>query len=427
MTEDQPRNGAGQFTSAEPLTGREAELAAHGYYPKQDPAPDQPEAIGSDDESLRALASESAPTDLSFEAALLNPEIMDEALNSRLSGHDPAEALTIEQAAAEYQEAKSEIASYSESAALDQIAAEIDQARLKAVKDSPELADLYDMDKERLAKVDAAEQAKDQPVQAEPAEAVEPKPSAEAKVDGLDPEVERALKHPQVRQAIEQEYSRAYAVAQSYDAALATANQFAQATLAEQLPELKQLPISQWEAALTVLAQHAPARVQGALGALQRVVEASQAQSQWNAQKAEHQKQQFATWAKAQDDQFEALIKNDNFDRREVSTAIIEYAREMGIDHETLLHGMQTNPAMRHAGFQRMMVDAARYRQLTKNPPRPTKSLPPVNKPGIAGGAKEASNSSQIAALTKQLASATGDKAVELATKLYQLESKGRR
>jgi hypothetical protein len=154
-------------------------------------------------------------------------------------------------------------------------------------------------------------------------------------------------------------------------------------------------------------------------------VEASQAQSQWNAQKAEHQKQQFDAWAKQQDDQFETLIKGDKADRREVSNAVIQYAQELGIDSKTLLTEMQTNPALRHSAFQKMLYDAAKYNLLTKNPPRPTKSPAPVNRPGVAGGAKEASNSGKIAALTKALSSATGDRAVELATELY-LQSRGR-
>jgi len=58
--------------------------------------------------------------------------------------------------------------------------------------------------------------------------------------------------------------------------------------------------------------------------------------------------------------------------------------------------------AFRDFRIQQMILDATRYRQLVKNKPQPSRSLPPVQRPGVARG-PEAASQSQIQALDQQL------------------------
>ena len=114
-------------------------------------------------------------------------------------------------------------------------------------------------------------------------------------MDGLDAETRRALKIPQVREALESEFTKIDETRSQYTAALTNAQQFAQAAFFEAVPELSGLPLDQVERGLEMLAQVDPPRFQVAINHLNRVGQIHQAQQQ----AAQHQSQIAASAVRA--------------------------------------------------------------------------------------------------------------------------------
>jgi hypothetical protein len=95
--------------------------------------------------------------------------------------------------------------------------------------------------------------------------APEQQPARESSVPGLDPEVEKALQNPQVREMLEAQIA-------AYEGAIQEAGNYARASLIETFPELQNLAPQQYEAALQVLNQQDPARVARGLNVINRAV-----------------------------------------------------------------------------------------------------------------------------------------------------------
>ncbi len=394
----------GQFTGGEQKFGRAAELEAAGWKEMPEaPKPEQKTYEGGN-EGLRQAADDLAQTRGSEDTEPLAREYRMDGGTGELA--DPKEAISIEKAARDLSAFRADVSRHVEGVSNSEIADIVDAARGELVKQNPKQAETYGLDAEDVkAKADALDAKFNEQGDNQPA------PDAEPPVDGLDPEVSKALKHPQVRQAIEEELGRADAARQSYAEAVNMANQFARASLVDHIPELANIPVEQWDAALGLLHQADPQRVQRAMGVVDRVNKLSVAQAQLQQQAAAEQQRQFDTWAKAEDVRFDKLTEIQGIDRAErlrIGDEMLAYAGELGVDQATFFHLMQTNPVMRHAGFQKMMFDATRYRMMMKNAPKAApRALPPVQKPGTAQ-ARASHGEANIDALNKRL-SATGN------------------
>ncbi len=79
-------------------------------------------------------------------------------------------------------------------------------------------------------------------------------------MDGLDPTLERALEHPQVRYAIEQQLSEVERTRQTYLDGLAAAAQIAQVSFFSQFPELSVVAPENLSSALEQLSRQDPAK-----------------------------------------------------------------------------------------------------------------------------------------------------------------------
>ncbi|RXH15145.1 hypothetical protein [Bradyrhizobium guangzhouense] len=408
---EQPRDDGGRFEgSSEQLFGREAELVSAGYTVRKDDAPS--DEIGSDETSLREAADRLADSE---DESLPVMELLE--AQGKL---DPNEALTVEQASDDFNAAASDIASYVEGADLAQFAEEVDQARLKQFKADPKSAADFGFDESDVRALEAKQSGEQQPAQQSVQQPSEPAPN----VEGLDPEVARAMQHPQVRQAIEEELGKADAAKQQYAQALNAANQYAQASLLDHFPELAEIPVDRWAEGIAILNQADPQRVQRAMGVLQRVDTLQRTSAEWQQRQAIEQQQQFQAFAKAEDQRFEQMMQAEltSAERAAIGNEVAEYAAELGVDRPTLVQLMRTNPVMRHSAFQRMMVDAARYRMVRNAPKAVVKAdLPPVQKPGHAGAARNTGKSAQLAALQKQFAAATGDRQLRIGAAIMGL------
>jgi hypothetical protein len=326
---------------------------------------------------------------------------------------DPKEAVTVEQAAADYAAARSDISKFAEGVDLSILAEKVDEERAKVIKGDPKMA-------ESLGVEIPKEEAKPKGEMAgrdEGADAIDT-------MDGLDPETRKALKIPQVRQALEQEFSKAEAAQQSYQNALNVANQYAMASMVDHFPELAQIPAEQWQPALGILAQQDPQRFDRAMGVLQRVSQLQGAQSQWQQQQAQAQRQQFETarqqYSRASD---EALGPMTVSEKLEMVEDLVSYVGQYGLSREQFAHEAETNLALHHPAFQRMAADAIKYQRMVTAPKAVPTSLPPVQRPGVTRDAPRGTdNSFKIQALQKQLASAKGDKAARIAGQIKSLK-----
>ncbi|WP_316180240.1 MULTISPECIES: hypothetical protein [unclassified Bradyrhizobium] len=234
----------------------------------------------------------------------------------------------------------------------------------------------------------------------------------------LAPELERALQHPQVLQAIEEKIGEAEQARQSYREGLASAVQIAQASFLSQFPEFAGMPAEQVPAALERMSREDPGRfgrIQAAVAMSDQLL-AQQAEAQ--RQHAEVAQRSFQSFAQEQDDRLEGMLKSEpRAMRQAVAAEIVASAKESGIPASELNRLFQTEPLMRHATFQRMMYDAARYRLMMRaKDAAVTKAVPPVVRPGVSVSSGERGRT-DLRALNARLTS-SGD--LKDAVALYQ-------
>lgn len=388
-TVDAPRDSSGQFTGGEEkfgLQGVEADQGfAHVKTPAAPPADDLPEAVYDEYKRKRGDA-DGGPVVRELTYADTGEKV------------EPNLAITPEQAHAALTQSYSFENAARELLGIEQTREQIDKARAERINGDPTLAEHYGVELE----ADRAP-AKDAPSE-------EPYAAPEGE---LHPEVEKALKHPQVRQAIAEEFTRAEAAKHDFTQALTTAQQYAQASLLDHFPELASFPVDQWAEGIAILNQADPQRVQRAMGVLQRVDQLQTAQSQWRHQQAAQQQQQIETWAKAEDARLKTMgIEITN----EVADEVADYAKSLGLERETLGRAMIDHPILRSAEVQAMMVAAAKYHAIRKAPAKAEpKPVPRVQKPGVARSAGDR-DMGEIVAL-RQKAARTGD--AEDVFKLY--------
>jgi len=219
----------------------------------------------------------------------------------------------------------------------------------------------------------------------------EAKPEAEAKEpeaneDGFDSELERALNNPLVADALAKQISENETARQTHVQALQQASIIAEQAFVSQFPEFAGATSEQCLHILANMAQQNPGRFaafQVAAGNAKQLIaqhETLQKQSD------EQQRQAFRSYADEQDRAFE---KSNPFQdmpaatRHEVADAIIVGFKAYGIDAREYERLYQTDRTLRHAGFQRMMIDAAKYRMMQKSVKTvAAKPVPPVQRPG---------------------------------------------
>jgi len=383
-----PRDDAtGQFSpSTEGLFGQEAELAKAGFKPM----PNRPKPEADEFKSPREAADELSA---SRSAAPVVEVVYQKAADGERV--DETEAVTIERAARDLAAYRGDLQRYVEGADFSAVAEIIDTARADVLKDRPQDAEAYGLDPKEVE----ANAAKAKLAEATPAEDADAAP--QQTVDGLDPEVAKALQHPQVRQAIEEELGKAEAAKQNYSQALAAAQQIAQASLVDTLPELANVPQELWAQAIGVINQSDPQRVQRAIAVLQRGAQVEAAQAQLQQHQAAEQQQRIEVWAKDQAVKYDEWAAKEGVKPSEIAPVAVEYLKGIGIDQDELGQLFRAHPILRAAAFQQMLTDAARYRGIMKAKAAvAAKPVPPVQRPGAAA-ARSSRGADDIQALTR--------------------------
>ncbi len=362
---------------SDPNVGRARELRDAGYREMPDP-PSAPadKLFGSDYSELSRAAEELA--DSRQPAARM---VTREYLDGEGAQADGREAVTLRRAADDLKQAR-----------VDEAAA-IETARIDALRENTSPADASPLDEEDAATSE---------------EPVDPRSSPLVREEGeLDPLVQEALKHPQVRQAIEEQIGRADMARETYDKALDAVGGMLRDVVFAQFPELRSDTAQQFEAALAQLSQRDPARYGQARALADRLSTVQAAQLHQQQQRDAVQRQEFAEYAKLEDARFDTLVKGEKPETvQKVANEIIAYAAELGVPRSQFLELCATEPIMRNAAFQKMMYDAASYRLLQRARNEVAKKVvPPVQRPGVAVDARAAQRESDVRTLNAKFAS----------------------
>lgn len=418
-----PRDDAtGQFSpSTEGLFGQEAELAKAGFKPM----PDRPKPEAEEFKSPREAADE-------LSASRGAAPVVEVAYQKAADGEraDETEAVTVERAARDLAAYRSANADSAAKSISNDFAAEIDAMRAEAIKGNPKRAEHLGLEvADADSKAAKPEISSDSSKNADEAAIDDPTAASIDSMDGLDPETKEALKKPQIRAALEEEFGKAQHVQQSFTQALSTVQSWAQASFLESFPELAGLPAEQLEQGLTALAQVDPPRFNAAMSLLNRVQAIQAAQHQQQQRQAEIARQNFNVYAKEQDANFEAMVgKMTPAESAQFGGDLLSYAGELGIDQGQLVHLLQNEPIMRHAAFQRMVHDAVKYRQVQKASKAVAhKALPPVMRPGTSNASRASDSSSQINSLERKMGSANATQQLKLAAQITSLKRSARR
>jgi hypothetical protein len=217
---------------------------------------------------------------------------------------------------------------------------------------------------------------------------------AEPMVEGLAPELDAALKHPQVRQAIEAELNTANQTREAYTAGLEQARVTSLATLAEVVPHLAGLPPAQFEQGLALLAQVDPPAFQKTMDILGRVHTITQAQQQAQRQQAYVQHQQFEATVTAEDARLTEMFGGDKAAADAATDATISYLAEQGIPRQQMLQVFKANPVLSTAEARQLVWKAKQYDNIQQaKVTAAAKPAPQVQRPGVPASSAERSAS----------------------------------
>ncbi len=389
-------------------TGASFDLANAGYAEMPDPHRDSDrEPIGGDGASLREVADRrSEPPPKTVVRRYTDGEGKPAAAN---------EAVTLARAARDYAHATAADKRTSENESAEALAANIDAMRADVAAHDPDAADFYGFEQP-----DAVERGEE-----DVAAASNPAEQREERADRLDPDLEQLMRHPQVRLALEEKVGEVERARQVYLQGLDAAMQIAQTSFMSQFPELAALPPERLPDALAQLAQQDPAK----LARIQAIVAGSEQlrarQDEERRRAADDQRRHFQSYARAEDDRLEGMLKDETTAvRQAVAQEIMASAKASGIEPEELRRLFDSEPLMRNATFQRMMYDAGKYRLMMKARDAVTsRPMPPVQRPGMAASPGER-NQHDLRTLSARLSS-SGD--LKDAVALYQAKTAGRR
>jgi len=355
------------------LTGAAFELANAGFRPMSDPEKkDEEEAIGSDTTSLREAAEQrSRPSD-----EIVVREYIDK--NDKPVAAD--EAISLDRAVRDYSSATAADRLVAENTTSKELAARVDAMRAEALAEDPEAAEFYGF---ALPQAEAAgyENPEAEKVKADPTKKAGDDTAAE-----LDPDLEKVLQHPQVRQALDQKVGEAEKTRQDYVNGLVAATQIAQVSFLSQFPEFAGISAEDWPATLEQMSRQDPqrfARVQDMIANTEQLIAQQQQESR---RQTEVTRQNFLEFAKSEDARLDTMLKGEpKAIQHAVTAEIFASAKASGIEPAELHRLFNSEPLMRNAVFQRMMYDAGKYRLMMKAKDTvATKPVPPVKRPGLA-------------------------------------------
>jgi hypothetical protein len=223
--------------------------------------------------------------------------------------------------------------------------------------------------------------------------------------------------NPQLRQFLEKNAEETETFQKAYSAALQNGQQLMRSTVAALAPQLNQIALEHWPAAIAQIAQADPVRGELIVNTLKNW---DAIQQQESVQKYYHEQvsqQNNAAQTKAADAAFEKAI-GDKAKIKEAGELLPSYLEGIGVDPKAMAR-MVSDPAYNTVALRQILFDAVQFNKIKTAPkPRATPATVPVTRPGTAAHRPAGDNSTSIRALERQLESATGHKAARLGAKL---------
>ena len=358
----------------EVLTGAAFELANAGYRPMPDPQKrDEEEAIGSDSASLREAAERrSGPRD---------DVIVRKYTNGNGEPAAPNEAITLDRAVRDYASASATDRFAVENESSKALAARVDALRAEAWAKDPDAAEFYGFEPLQTKVEKTESETREGEAETNPREGAADQTTAE-----LDPELEKALQHPQVLRALEERVSEVEETRKNYLDGLAAATQIAQMSFLNQFPELAGIAPENLPGAVEQMSRQDPqkfARVQALIANTEQLLAQQRQESR---RQAEMARQNFLSHAKSEDARLDTMLKGESkATQHAVTVEIFASAKASGVEPAELHRLFNSEPLMRNAVFQHMMYDAGKYRLMMKaRDAMATRPVPPVQRPGMA-------------------------------------------
>jgi hypothetical protein len=216
--------------------------------------------------------------------------------------------------------------------------------------------------------------------------------------------VTQALAIPAVQAEISAQISEVDALREQYGAGLSNTMAFSQAALHVIAPWFADIPNDQFLPAMAHLQRVDPGRYLQIINMLEHVGRIKAAQSAHETVTEVNR----ATWAKNESARFDQAVPLNPQEKKAVAAEMFEYAAELGISKQNLVHLMRTEPVLQSAEFQRVMFDAVRGRINEKRAAnwrssRARPEVPSVQRPGVSVGRSECS-AANLGTLNAQLA-----------------------
>jgi hypothetical protein len=288
-----------------------------------------------------------------------------------------------------------------------------------------EVANAIDQARNTYAQLQQPTEAQSQPQPEQPEAPAQQtqQPQHDQQQGDVHPDVLAALQNEHVRAALAKEIAQVEEARAQFATAARTAAQLSAAALFSNEPHLANLSAQELPHTLSAIAKVNPQKAMEIQAQLQRTQQLWQASEQAEAQRAAIQEQRVQQWAAQEDAKFEAEIAKEN-------PATVKAVKEQGakiltedynIDPAALGHLLKTTPALRSAEVSRIIYDAIRYRIAQRDVVNKVdRSAPPVQRPGVAAPHR---NNDHIDAALKQFRS---EPSVANAAKLLQARRSSR-
>ena len=349
MADDNRDEASGQFTPAEPLTGQAGVEAAAGFKPMPG------EAAVSEDESLTLSEATESRAEGGDTAKVVERNYVDG--DGKPAGVDErgkiTETLSVERAAQDLTALRQAEFDHVGRSISKDFAEAVDALRADRHKGDPAVAEHYSVE---VPTADAP------PVDAKPGE----EPPAAAEGD-LDADLERALNHPRIKAALENQISENYEVQQQHAKGVKAAVEYAALAFADQFPEFATIPQEQWQTALAMLNQTNPGRAAMVANYIGRANQIAARHEHLTREQEMKTQREFREYAKAEDAKFEAIAPNVG---PEIVSEIRASLKESGIEPAEFWRLTQSDKTLRSSFAQKTMWEAAQYRLMKAAPAR---------------------------------------------------------
>lgn len=228
----------------------------------------------------------------------------------------------------------------------------------------------------------------------------------EAKQPETEADIEKVLANPKVQAAITERVTAADTQRAHYEAAVVDAGKFAAASLFGDFPELADLHMTDWASAIEAMHQHNPARAQRAITKLQALARVEAANQHIKAQKTAREQTEFKAYAVKENARFAEMTKGiPAKEMAAIQAHVPKMLAEHGADVRQFLEAVSNQATFPRASAEALLVKAARYDLMVKNAKAavPTRDIPHVQRPGIAGPRGAERSNVSLATLSAKL------------------------